>query len=110
VVSGDAQAGDPARVVAGERMVLPEAAPPAVCDMMTQCWTRDTSSRLAMRAVCAVSRALPDMMVMQSWRETMVMLYKFDEFGIEVAQTFQKIVTICSARGVAGEQVRALTF
>jgi hypothetical protein len=37
-------------------------------------------------------------------------LYKFDEFGIEVAQLLQKIVTICDGRAKLGQKVCALTF
>jgi hypothetical protein len=37
-------------------------------------------------------------------------LYKFDEFGIEVAQLLQKIVTICDGRAKLGQKVSTLTF
>lgn len=37
-------------------------------------------------------------------------LYKFDQFGIEVAQLLQKIATVCQGRSERGEKVRALTF
>lgn len=37
-------------------------------------------------------------------------LYKFDKFGIEVAQLLQKIAVICQRRSERGEKVRAHTF